>query len=97
MNFWGLPSFSLTGNQTIMEICSDIQIGIQYDSTVPSFAFNVTEVSNTSLSGVTYLPAVMTAYWINFNIRVYYGQYILFNGWQGNNWTEIGPDMKILL
>lgn len=37
------------------------------------------------------------SYWVNMNLRVNYGNYIMLNGWQGNNWFNIAPSISIEL
>lgn len=56
--------------------------------------------SNTSNNGTAYLPKVSMNYWINLNLRLINTatyNYILLNGWQGDNWYELAPHLKILL
>ena len=47
-------------------------------------------------SGSKSIPVVSNSIWINVNLRVSYGNYILMNAWQGNNWYDISPGLKIL-
>ncbi len=43
------------------------------------------------------LPTISTSIWVNVNLRVSYANYILLNAWQGNNWYDINPSLKIAI
>src|SRR3569833_2807727 len=45
-------------------------------------------------------PEVSLTKWVNMNIRMgsnTKSNYTLVNGWQGDNWYEIDPSLKVLL
>ena len=42
------------------------------------------------------LPIYDSNLWVNMNLRVAYDDYLLMNGWQGDDWYKVMPTFKVL-
>ena len=93
LNFWFLPFFSQPRKETIIKVNGQIEIQFGFTNSDNSIGFGLIYGNNTGYKNLKELSATT---WCNVNLRVLYGNYTLLNVWQGNNWYELDPTMKVL-
>jgi len=92
LNFWGMPSFSQPKKVSFLKVCNAIELTFGFNGADNTIGFGM-KVG--SWEGYQNLP-LLNQNWVNLNLRVMYGNYSLLNGWQGNNWYELNPSLRVL-
>ena len=99
VNFWALPFYSsTTKRETILKVCNAVEISYGYNNMVTSDTYNGFGLKVGIFDEFSRIKSLSQTLWCNVNLRVLYGNnnYTQLNVWQGNNWYELNPTLRVL-
>jgi hypothetical protein len=75
-----------------------VEVTYGYNNTVTSDIYQGFGLKVGKFEGYSKLKSLSQTTWCNMNLRVLYGNgnYTQLNVWQGNNWYELSPTMKVV-
>jgi len=75
-----------------------VEITYGYNNTVASDIYQGFGLKVGNFEGFSKVKSLSLTTWCNMNLRVLYGNgnYTQLNVWQGNNWYELSPTMKVV-
>ena len=75
-----------------------MEITYGYNKSVTSDIYQGYGLKVGNFEGFSRLKSTSNTIWCNVNLRVLYGNgnYTQLNVWQGNNWYELSPTMKVV-